>query len=381
MNRNIITLLIFSVLFLALIGGFSTSQETSETAEMIKPCIKCHTCPNPTTANPCLPVCMRHAIEALLKNERAAINDIEEFIVINELENIYEPVNFSHKGHAEMSLMGGGCTACHHHTPPGKDHPACNNCHDPDANKEHLRIQSLKAAYHQQCLTCHVEWGGTRNCNVCHPIKGSEAAEAVIRGEKTFDFPRLEPVNHMTFKSKIAGVSDVLFDHEVHSDVYGLTCSECHQVASCNACHNPNTYSTKPVSKEPTHTSCGSCHSMDHCGKCHPGAGGEKNFDHAKTGMPLLKYHIKLDCRLCHKGTGHYQPLTTECTKCHSGWTMDNFSHSIIGLQLDEIHSYFECTDCHENRQFDKPVMCAHCHDETYKYPNKVPGVKEKSKY
>jgi len=378
-----IILLIFISLIIILVGRYSSSQEPPPaTINMDEPCSRCHTCSSPTPENPCLPVCARYGIEALLAKERTALPDLDEIIVINELQNIYEPVNFTHQAHAMMSLMGKGCTSCHHHTPPGRDHPPCKECHDSVANKEHLKIQSLKAAYHQQCLTCHVEWGGTKNCDVCHPMKGSKAAEDVKKTGKTYDFPKRKPSDTITFMTKYEGKSNkVTFNHKEHNQDFGFDCSNCHSSYTCNACHNPKTYGTKPIKTKPSYSSCSACHPMDHCGLCHPGGGSDKTFNHAKTGLPLIKYHNKLSCRKCHKGKGHYMRLNKSCTACHYKWTSDNFSHSIVGLKMDEIHATFECTDCHENRQYDKPVMCAHCHDDTYKYPSKVPGTRVKGKY
>ena len=41
-----------------------------------------------------------------------------------EVQDLYEPVVFSHRTHAEMSGMSGGCEMCHHYDPPGDVVPA-----------------------------------------------------------------------------------------------------------------------------------------------------------------------------------------------------------------------------------------------------------------
>ncbi|MDX1409785.1 MAG: cytochrome c3 family protein, partial [Saprospiraceae bacterium] len=52
-------------------------------------------------------------------------------ITINQMpdSDLYSPVVFSHRSHAEMSGMAGGCSMCHHYNPPGRVVP-CRDCHE-----------------------------------------------------------------------------------------------------------------------------------------------------------------------------------------------------------------------------------------------------------
>jgi hypothetical protein len=93
-----------------------------------------------------------------------------EEVVLNQLVEIYEEVVFSHADHSYM--VDDGCTACHHHAPPGV-YQKCGACHRKglfDAEKHNMI--NLKAAYHRQCIECHVEWeSGPTGCTECHEIR------------------------------------------------------------------------------------------------------------------------------------------------------------------------------------------------------------------
>jgi len=93
-----------------------------------------------------------------------------ETLVINQLVEVYEEVSFSHRDHAETAEEG--CGNCHHQSPVGV-YKKCGACHQKglfDADK--LNVLNLKAAYHVQCVGCHVEWeSGPTGCTECHEIR------------------------------------------------------------------------------------------------------------------------------------------------------------------------------------------------------------------
>ena len=54
----------------------------------------------------------------LAKNEGDAPLDTgPKVVILNELENEYEPVPFDHLAHARMAQMWSGCETCHHYSP------------------------------------------------------------------------------------------------------------------------------------------------------------------------------------------------------------------------------------------------------------------------
>jgi hypothetical protein len=96
--------------------------------------------------------------------------EVPEEVVLDHLVEVYEEVPFSHAEHADM--VDEGCTACHHHAPPGV-YQKCGACHEKGLfETEKLNRLNLKAAYHGQCIGCHVEWeAGPTGCTECHEIR------------------------------------------------------------------------------------------------------------------------------------------------------------------------------------------------------------------
>lgn len=96
--------------------------------------------------------------------------EVPEEVVLDKLVEVYEEVAFSHADHADM--VDDGCTACHHHAPPGV-YQKCGACHEKGLfEAEKLNMINLKAAYHRQCIECHVEAGsGPTGCTECHEIR------------------------------------------------------------------------------------------------------------------------------------------------------------------------------------------------------------------
>ena len=96
--------------------------------------------------------------------------EVPEEVVLDKLVEVYEEVAFSHAEHADM--VDDGCTACHHHASPGV-YQKCVTCHGKglfEADK--LNMINLKAAYHRQCIECHVAYeSGPTGCTECHEIR------------------------------------------------------------------------------------------------------------------------------------------------------------------------------------------------------------------
>lgn len=351
------------------------------------PCSFCHTCEKPTRSDPCLRTCPRTpgaAIAAEMSREHGP-----DVVILDELEELYLPVPFDHRGHAEMTMMTDGCRVCHHHSPEGSEHPECKSCHEISVQREDMRKPSLKAAYHRQCMNCHREWSGETKCVLCHPPKaGATEAPTVgsILKEMYKEHPPIpEPVEEIYQpKSKPPPGEKVIFRHKEHTRRFGLKCAECHREDSCARCHETGPEGKEHVQRERTleehHQPCANCHDMDNkdaCDRCHwkEGKAKPKAFDHADAGWPLSKYHTKLACRTCH-GEIPFQKLNRECDDCHSDWKVHTFKHAVTGQVLDENHEEADCSDCHAGRKFDRPPKCDECHeeDEGIAFPAQRPG-------
>ncbi len=350
------------------------------------PCSSCHTCDDPTADNLCLRGCGRTEAAALAEELKKRVPDT---VILNELEDLYLPVPFDHKGHAEMAKMTRGCTVCHHFTPEGAAHPACKECHELSPVREDMRKPGLKAAYHRQCLACHREWGHETACEVCHPAKagrGRESGMAVvpskedILGQMHPPIPEPETAVYQTKYKQIAGTK-VLFRHKEHIHRFGFTCAECHHEDSCSRCHearNPNDEPVKTLAEH--HNPCATCHDMeatDKCDRCHREEGQPEPapFDHASRGWKLEPYHHKKSCRACHVAV-RFAKLDRNCNTCHGDWSPSNFDHAVTGQRLDEEHAGIDCKACHADRAFDRPPQCSECHDaeEGIVFPSKRPG-------
>jgi len=118
--------------------------------------------------------------------------DGPDFVELDALVNIYEPVAFDHTMHVEVA----SCATCHHHTTgePAEDEKclrchqesgeadevACSGCHPEnrgsaekarllmDTDLFHNDIAGLRRAYHLKCLECHTEMDAPTGCQDCH---------------------------------------------------------------------------------------------------------------------------------------------------------------------------------------------------------------------
>ncbi len=68
------------------------------------------------------------------------------------------------------------CQGCHHNSPLSKTPPKCASCHGVDMQPSLGSLPSLKAAYHQQCMTCHERMEQkprATECADCHKPRGN----------------------------------------------------------------------------------------------------------------------------------------------------------------------------------------------------------------
>ena len=341
-------------------------------------CKTCHTCDVPTKDEPCLILCPREKIATVYQKPEQT----PELIVIDQINDRYGPVYFSHKIHAQMSVMSGGCENCHHFNTSGPI-LKCNSCHESTRKREDVSLPDLKGAYHRQCMDCHREWSHETGCNSCHTLKKNlkdSKHEQVQKKYSGKDHPPLLEPTHITYQTNSDKGKLVTFYHDDHTKKFGLSCVSCHKQESCTKCHDVNkSTNDKPKtvnvkrSFEEQHKNCISCHKEDKCSSCHSSTKLEP-FDHAKTtGWALGKHHTKLSCAKCHGSKLPYKKLDNKCTSCHQGWNKETFKHSLTGLQLDEAHLELSCEDCHAENNYAEKPSCANCH-ENYVYPKNKPG-------
>ncbi|MEO8232455.1 MAG: cytochrome c3 family protein, partial [Ignavibacteriota bacterium] len=303
MKRLISTLLILIVTI-----GINAQQNPGEDHSKLKiNCKTCHTCDVPTKSDPCLVICPREKIATVYQKPEQT----PELITINQLSDKYGPVYFSHKIHAQMSTMGGGCETCHHHNTSGPI-LQCTTCHSSSRKREDVSIPDLKGAFHRQCMDCHREWSHENGCNTCHTLKkdlkNGKQDKNIQKKYAGVNHPVILEPTKLVYETKPDIGKFVTFYHDDHTKKFGLSCTTCHKQESCTKCHDvnrksndkPKTVTTKKTF-EAQHTNCISCHSKtENCSNCHNQKVTEK-FDHGKkTGWALNKFHINLTCAKCH---------------------------------------------------------------------------------
>ncbi len=326
------------------------------------PCKSCHVCETPTATQPCLVDCPREDFVSI----RTSVVSAPVRIVMDQIKGRYGALIFSHRAHAEMADMVGGCASCHHHNTSGPI-LQCRTCHPiRDNDRKELGMPGLEAALHRQCISCHREWDPDTRCQSCHGATRKKTAgvhAAIVRPTR-----KLYSTTHRSGPV-------VTFDHAQHAGPFGFSCTDCHAEQSCTACHRASK-SVQPVRVD-RHSDCFSCHAEKPCESCHR-VSEIPVFDHGRrTGWPLQTYHQAVDCRQCHGEKKQFAKVATDCNACHRLADRGSFRHQVTGLKLDENHNALDCGDCHSGKQFHKPPTCDTCHDDK-RWPADTPGVSRK---
>ncbi|NQV30426.1 MAG: cytochrome c3 family protein [Candidatus Marinimicrobia bacterium] len=310
---------------------------------------------------------------------------VPDKIQIGLLENIFEPVQFDHKLHSEMTVMGDGCNTCHHHGSEGVYVP-CADCHVTDEENASLSMPTINGAYHRNCLNCHQSWYGKKLCETCHTQKKRrfnlrntlDATDILSHHHKEIIVPDL-----FHFVRPESQQKPVVFQHKEHVDLYRFKCEHCHLQTNCSTCHN---YSPTPAAQVKTlpvhHNPCSKCHDTQtekSCNECHRNT-PSKGFTHAKTGWELSQFHQGLSCDKCHVGAEPIRALDKTCTGCHTNFELGEFDHQVTGIQLSEEHNELDCYECHSDDRYDVVPSCVECHDEDLSFPTDIPGTRIKLK-
>ena len=362
-------LLLISIFVLS----FFISQNFAQNHSQMKfDCSLCHACETPTKSNPCLIKCPREKMMTVhIPPEKSP-----RIINMNKLkanEDLYEAVIFSHRAHAEMSEISGGCEMCHHYNPPGNI-VACDYCHNIDRQRTDISKPDLKGAYHRLCINCHREWSKEVSCESCHEL--NESGKSAYSG-KDYSKERIHPTinvpTKLLFKTSKENRTVVTFFHNEHTDLYGFECKNCHHEESCVKCHDVTKSNIKKeIPAEIKHKKCENCHDTNDkasCESCHANKELEPFNHKVRTGFELKNYHSKLSCSRCHQTKTVFTGLNSSCKSCHIGWNNKTFNHKITGFVLDELHSEFDCSDCHIGEDFSKNPLCENCHDDK-SFPN-----------
>ncbi|MCF7808088.1 MAG: cytochrome c family protein [Candidatus Marinimicrobia bacterium] len=307
--------------------------------------------------------------------------DYPELIKIDELSNIFHPVDFAHGLHARMTVMGDGCATCHHHAEDDIYEP-CSECHlaeDPDAS---MAMPTLNGAYHRNCLNCHQDWVDDDVCQTCH-IKRRFTFSARKPLDETdilaYEHQEIQVPEIVNFVPPESDEKPVVFHHREHTELYRYDCATCHRKTNCSKCHQFVPHGKGVVSSlAHHHDPCSSCHETekeDQCAVCHTDS-PSKGFVHAVTGFPLKSFHTALECSQCHGKLSPIKALDPDCLQCHDNFEVGMFDHSVTGLTLNEYHEEIDCYECHMDDKYDVAPACWECHDEDISFPDQIPGTR-----
>ncbi len=255
----------------------------------------------------------------------------------------------------------------------------CTECHKDEfiADKKLRERKDTYLGLSTECVACHTDFHqGTleKKCTECHTTEAFVPASAFSH-DKT-EFP-------------LKGA------HEQ------VDCASCHQVSTRNG-------SSFQEFAGLAFANCSSCHDDVHegrfgtnCKECHVEESfhafrGMGNFNHNKTGFPLLGKHKTISCAECHDthvssevmfkdylhqdvsncvschDDVHEQRFGTDCKACHTEDSfqrirdLDALDHDLTGFALEGKHEQVDCKKCHETKMTEPLVhsQCADCHSD-----------------
>jgi hypothetical protein len=364
-------LCLFALLAAGPAAGSGPVENPHPTVEEENFCAGCHTCDRPTPEDPCLVDCPRHGSRFLGDHDA---DEGPEVVLIDQLANLYEPVVFAHRLHADMSNMTGGCENCHHYSEPGGVIPPCRECHEVNRSAVDLNQPALKGAYHRQCMNCHRDWSHENACAFCHEEADGDPAAAHHDPTDIVGVPHplIEATPSYFYDTSYEEAPMVTFHHEDHVEMFGLACVDCHRGDSCARCHDSERKETTVAKLDHT-ASCFSCHGERDCGFCHNHE-AKPPFNHGTSvGWALDPYHGEVACTTCHGQPQSFRTPSGHCSDCHIHWEAGSFDHAVTGLVLSEDHVDLDCGDCHRGMNMEVPPACDDCHDEAM-LPDYLPG-------
>ncbi len=252
-----------------------------------------------------------------------------------------------HACHAPKHGMrfGADCTGCHTTvawSPVSFDHGQTRF----PLRGAHVRVDCAKC--HRQTLTQFKASVRFDDCIGCHrdPHRGQ------------FRPQRCRDCHVETSFVEIPG-----FDH----DRTRFPLTGAHRRLTCMRCHAGHRFRGTPLQ-------CQGCHTNPHrriripdCTRCHTTRTWTvQQFDHARTGFPLLGKHAMIACQECHR-MGIRRKLATTCDGCHrsphprrvvayrdctachmfDAWSVPTYDHRVSGFVLRGAHLDLQCRQCH----------------------------------
>lgn len=123
---------------------------------------------------------------------------------------------------------------------------------------------------------------------------------------------------------------------------------------------------------------CEACHTTESWKILKP----DIDYDHARTGFPLIGAHLQIACSACHAGgkfsatvrecymchaDPHQAELGVDCERCHNetAWAPSIFTHDDQTFFMTGAHKGLDCASCHKNLiTFKMPAIreCGDCH-------------------
>ncbi|ROQ89823.1 tetrathionate reductase family octaheme c-type cytochrome [Desulfosoma caldarium] len=283
--------------------------------------------------------------------------------MIEAEENHYGYVRFMHKKHA---VVVGDCTVCHHYRPKdpaAKETTRCSACHQKAFQAGMPERPGLKAAYHLQCVGCHMERDkGPVGCTECHAKNVPDHSTLV----KLPPHPEPMDVTKECLRCHAKAGEDMLAStHWLLRGPSPYTEGHEKDVSLGKAAKTVNNFCIALPSNWPR------------CTSCHAGYGWkDANFDFTDR--------TRIDCLVCHDATGTYakiptgagmpykeldlrkiaqnvgRPTRKNCGDCHfSGGGGDAVKHGDMNSILYypsrncDVHMGgmdFQCVDCHKTR-------------------------------
>lgn len=256
----------------------------------------------------------------------------------------------------------------------------CAQCHKETSWKEtyfdHSRTRFVLQGQHQKvaCEACHVSQSYQQTpvaCIGCHLINDVHDSIKEERCERCHGAE--------TWK-------DIRFDHNKETK---FLLKDKHAQVACAGCHQQLDFKTKTAAQ------CFDCHSLDdvhkgkngnRCDRCHTSKDWKvSTFDHNRdTKFKLTGYHMKVQCRDCHRDESkdlkidascgschqtddvHNGQQGIECNRCHNenGWRDQiRFDHDLTKFPLIGLHAVTACGECHQSKAFkDAKMGCDTCH-------------------